>query len=844
MEPHNKRFLMNKLHLLLIGMPLCATPAFADYETDFQTKADILIDWVADVYATPGGSNPYDDQSDPEKYSGPKINARLFKYGLADAGGDPLGSSPPNAVNANAWLIEGTNYAGNLFHFRFLGLAGNLARFADAPGVSGIKDSPLVGGVPTDRTYADVYVESVLTRTDNYNAFTGEGTENHINMSRPSGWIFAKLAMQSPYYAARRSDNPSLYPDPIALEAQMRDYLISWAKQLYTVGCVEYDSSVYGVFNIAPWVNLHEATMPSVLDDPELNTAARAVLDWYAAALALKYRYGVINGASVRGEGVMNRYDRDDETDFLLWLWFGDPTDVPAELANQTVRVEHQPIQAVYAATSSYRPPSASVALAGKVAMLDTQTRHGRPNYLMSKASESLEQYYIGKTYTLGAAQFPYGGWASANYRVNPWKLVTSTGAYLPAVVAGNNGLRAAKYCLRNPWMQVVQDRNVIIQLNYIHSNAQSQYNTAINLVETTWLQNWYNDFTSRYASPDWGGPGGLTYAGHKTPINSQNDGNVPNARTSYIWFEPALTSNAVNGSVRFGQLGDTYFAIRAVDGDTPGYSSSGMYFSDFSDYDNLGGLIMEVGSAEDTAYTTFAEFQAYYLTNTSISTDGLVVTVSKPRRQEVLVVTYTAMDGRVITATYSLTGEYTEPEYDWAYGVTEPVSKMFLDSYDTGASPPESWTLPNFPNEIGTGRVAAWSVDPDGAGPLAAESFDASTIWPVFDGPYLKLMNQVMHVWDGISLYSVDFSGDAPTFYEGAIPVPESAISVSGGNALIDWQTIPGLHYQVQRSDTLADPWTAAGEAVVGDGTVMQLDGGPIPAGTAAFWRIKVTFE
>ncbi|MGC9452029.1 MAG: hypothetical protein ACP5I4_11345 [Oceanipulchritudo sp.] len=822
------------LYLALCAVLASTSPLFADYETDFQTKADIIIDWVADVYQTPGGDNPYDDQSDPEKYTGPKINARFTKYGVADAGGDPLGTYPPNAVNANDWLEQGIIQSGgspNLFHFRFLGLAGNLAMFSDAPGATGVYDSPVIDGSPTNRTYADAYTEAVMTRTDNYNAFTGEGTMNHINMNRPSAWIFCKLAQDSAYYAARRADDPANYPDPVAKEAEMRDYLKSWARQLYTVGGVEYDSSVYGVFNVAPWVNLYEATLPACLDDPELNTTARAVLDWYAAAMALKYRYGVVNGASVRGEGKMDRYDRDDETDFLLWLWFGDPADVPTELANTTVRVEHQPITAVYAATSSYRPPAVAVALADKTGMENTQTRHGRSNYLMSKASESLEQYYVGASYTLGAAQFPYGGWASAVYRVNPWKLVTSTGAYSPAVIAGNNGLRAAKYCLRNPWMQVVQDRNVILQLNYIHSGAQAQYDAAINLVETTWLENWYNDFTARFSSPDWGGFQGLSYAGRQTPVNSQDDGNVPNARTSYIWFEPGLTATASSGSVRFGQFGDTFFAIRSVDGSLPVYSSSSRYFSSFADYDNLGGLIMEAGSAADAEYDTFAEFQSYYLSTTSLSTNGLEVT-------------YTAMDGRVITATYQLTGEYTEPEYDWSYGVTEPVSKMFLPSYDTGASPPESWTLPTFPNETGTGRVASWSVDPDGAGPLAAESFDSSTVWPVFDGPNLKLMNRVLHVWDGSSLYSVDYSGDAPVFSEGALPVPKSAISVVGANATIEWPTVPGLLYQVQRSEDLSPPWVNVGDPVLGDGTTKQLNGGAISTGEAAFWRIEITFD
>jgi hypothetical protein len=368
--------------------------------------------------------------------------------------------------------------------------------------------------------------------------------------------------------------------------------------------------------------------------------------------------------------------------------------------------------------------------------------------------------------------------------------------------------------------------------MNYISSNAQTQYNDAMSLIQNTWLPAWYNDFTARWANPDWGGFSGLSYAGHQTPISKQDDGNVPNARTSYIWFEPALTGNAVDGSVRFGQMGDTYFAIRSVDGDTPAYSSSGKSFSDFSDYNSLGGLVMEVGSAADPEYTTFAEFQTYYLSTTSLVSLGMVVT-------------YTAMDGRVITATYEESGGYTEAEYDWSYGVTEPVSKMFLDSYDTGTSPPESWTLPGFPTGAGSGRVASWTVDPDGAGAMPAEAFDANTVWPLFDGPNIKAIDGVLQLWDGTQIYSVDFSGAAPVFSSGTLPVPESAISLVGGNAIIAWTTVSGLTYQLLQADDLAGPWNPAGEAVVGNGALQQLDGGPVPtAGDKLFWRVQVSFE
>jgi hypothetical protein len=815
---------------LFLSIILFSAGLVADPLADFNTKATILIDWVADVYATPGGFNPYDDQTDPEKYTGPKMTARFFKYGPADAAGEPLGASPPNAVNANEWLKEGIGYL-NLFHFRYLGLAGNLARFGDAPGASGVHASVMINGVPMDVTYADSYIEAVLTREDNYNAFTGEGTENHFTMNRTSAWIFARLAQESPYYTARHADNPANYPDPYALEARMRDTLTAWAQKLYQVGSAEYDSSVYSVFNIVPWINLYEATLMDNLDDPDLNSVARAVLDWYAAATALKYRYGIFNGASVRGEAVVDRYDRDDESDFLTWLWFGHPADVPTELANSTVRTENQPIQAVYAATSSYRPPATAVALAQKSGMENTLTRHGRPNYLMNTASESLEQFFIGPDYTLGSAQFPYGGWASSIFRTNMWKLVADMGTYTPAVITGNNGFRTAGsgWMFRNPWVQVVQDCNVVLQLNVIPSNAATLYSDAMSLIRDVWLEDWYDDFTSRWSSPDWGGfQGDLANSGDTTPVKAEENGSVSSARTSYVYMERAPSEAVLDSGVYFVRFGTVYLAVRSVDGDTPVYNAGSRHFSDISNYDALGGLIIETGSGSDPDYADFAAFRAFYLANSSLSVSGLTVT-------------YTAMDGRVITATYESSGGYTEPEYDWAYGVTEPVEQYFLDTYETGVSPPESWTLPAFPTGTGTGRVASWTVDADGGGPQPPVAYGASTIWPVFDGPNIRQMNGVLHVWDGTELHTVDYSGSAPLISSGSIPVPVTSISLQNGEAIIEWPTLTGLSYQLYRADSLDGPWSPVGDAFIGDGLVNLINGGPVASPGAAFWRVVV---
>jgi len=75
------------------------------------SKADIIIDWTANVFKTPGGSNIYPDGGipDPEKYSGSKMIARfmqsLAEHGnLEDPDGKTIAEGPVHFVNANEGL--------------------------------------------------------------------------------------------------------------------------------------------------------------------------------------------------------------------------------------------------------------------------------------------------------------------------------------------------------------------------------------------------------------------------------------------------------------------------------------------------------------------------------------------------------------------------------------------------------------------------------------------------------------------------------------------------------------------------------------------------------------------
>ena len=200
------------LFLPCIFLPLLISgPVHADYEADFTIRANVLVDWVANIYQLPG-SNPYTNgPADEEKYTGPKMLARMAKYGADDPDGLMLPTGDSHLVNANEWIRAGAG--GAHFHFTFVGPAIVFTKYPDAPALSEEHSTRGVIGTPYTVTVLDSYILEVMTRNDNYNAFTGEGTENHINMNRTSGWIYAQLARQSDTYAALSAMDPARYPD-------------------------------------------------------------------------------------------------------------------------------------------------------------------------------------------------------------------------------------------------------------------------------------------------------------------------------------------------------------------------------------------------------------------------------------------------------------------------------------------------------------------------------------------------------------------------------------------------------------------------------------------------------
>ena len=123
----------------------------------------VILDQVADSYRPPSMHI-----GDPEKYYWPKVMARFEKYGQRDSLG-------------NAWIEALKDRSP--FHFTLVGMARILYLYPESPAL---------------REHQRTILKRVFERTDSYNAWTGEGTENHTNMARCSGFLHAQKALDFP----------------------------------------------------------------------------------------------------------------------------------------------------------------------------------------------------------------------------------------------------------------------------------------------------------------------------------------------------------------------------------------------------------------------------------------------------------------------------------------------------------------------------------------------------------------------------------------------------------------------------------------------------------------------
>ncbi len=671
---------------IILGLFLTGCSRGQTAEDAFRERTRILIDYAADIYRP-----PKPNYSDPEKVYWPKTIARLHKYGIDDS-------------LANHYL-EMPEFTGKSpFHFILVGMARIMPAYSDAPA---LKQNQLT------------YLDRIMERRDSYNPWTAEGTENHINMSRASGYIFAEIM----------EDYPDRYPEATRLKNKMKEWITYYSKRIYQVGTGEFNASTYGAFNIIPWLNLYDFAR-----DPEIRLMARAVLDYYAAELALHYTQGMTGSAESRGAPSNTCVHH--ETEYIAWLWFGD---VPRDM-RKTLEKDpgyKPPLQSVHAATSSYRPPAPARTLAVKRIREPEYYRNSKPSYLLAEPSYIKHVFYIDSLYTLGSAFYPYGAFMSSAWKNTTWKLVSRVDPEArddPQMVTGGGMFypdRSGK--IRNPWHQVAQYRNVLIQMNKTPGNARELLE-EIKRITDQWRQEWRRDFIERFSATD----DKIVQVGN--PVKFQEGGiSGDEGNGCYISFPDDVAYSQIRGQVFFIKLDHSYLAVRSISGDRPALKDENLIV-DQAPVGALTGLILEVHPADE--FDDFDSFQQSYSNRTKLDRTGLT------EKDEII---YTTMSGDRITMRYREEGSFTEPLYDWGYG---PDTAMVIP----GAPP---FRQPEWHSGKGYGRLAQWWVN--------EQYIDLQEKWPVYCGPQLKLSDSVLVLGNGgTEEYRVDYSGELPVFMDG----------------------------------------------------------------------------
>jgi hypothetical protein len=677
---------------------------FAEYEHDFRQRADFIIDLVYD-YGWVAADNEYrpsgfggcigtGNLSDYGKYVYPWMIAHFEKDGATALDGP--------ATQKVKDTFDNEMHTCPTFHFNLVGLPRLMYQYSFEPNFH----TNNRGGKLKD------YLSMVFNRADSYNAFTVEGTENHLSMSRNPAYLYAQMAIDSGYV--------DIFPQATQMLDSMKLWILTTARTFYTTGVAEWSASTYGAYNIIGWLLLYDFAK-----DEEVKLAARAVLDYYAAELALHYQQGMTSGPEMRGGSSVKSLDT--ETDILSWLWFGDsPKDM--------IRENFKPAKAlptVHAATSSYRPPFIAVQLARKELSIPAMYYNSKSGYLYENPSQIKQTFYISKNYSMGAAYTPYGGWSGGDWQIVSWKMVARVepGQANDAQYA-SGGLEWGTYrrtqLFKKPFEQFAHHKNVMVQMTKRPVNYAA-ISSQIEAIFGEWKTRWSNDFYKRFP--------GDTH--RENPVGFQK-GQASENQSVLAISGHGFINTLQKDDIRFVELEKVYLAIRYLQLETPAaLNDHGAYrlTKDTGPDGNLTGIVMEI--CEKSDFSGFTNFRNIMLSKTSLVKD-----LENDR------FTYTSYFGDVLQITYKEDGWFTEPVYDWGYG---PISPSIIHR-----SPP--YVQPQWPSGPGHGTRASFSINDS--------LLDMDAVWPVYSGPNFRLDNGLLELNDTLgNVYRVDYTGDLPVF-------------------------------------------------------------------------------
>lgn len=685
-------------------------PNRKDFETEFALRRDT---YLALVRSTPL-SRFQVTENGTIRFVTPDPGKHLWNYLLALLAVDPSGDQAlPGTPGVRVrQLAQALVRYPNMFHFN-----------ADGPAACQMRYPNLL--TPEDRSFLmEGHPRSVLNHPEqpNYDLFTGEGTENHIAMSRFAGYLLCQDWLRD-------------HPDDARAKqglAQARTYILRHTRDVYRAGTGEYNSSTYYGYQMRGILTCFEFAA-----DPLVRNACRALLDYFAAEIALKYIQGVNAGPESRGGD-----DRSvvAEMNQMVYLWFGDSPVAPST-----------PTNAVYAALSSYRPPVLLREVARKSAGTEGDYWNSHPTYLLDTPAAARESLYFGRGYALGCLYLPVAGYTGATEQFRPAKLVCRSregGDSSAWVLFANSNSRTDHGGGRGPYDQWAHHRDTLIQITHVPLHAETMAAEA-EAITKQWRADWLSDFQER-----WGGKGDSDIHGPRTATVLTRD------IKSYLIF-PYTAADLVTDSARnllFLRHDDTYVAIRSLknmlptlEEPTPQSKPPGKArLIDPVEAGATGGFVLEVGTrAEDGA---FEAFQKRVAERTELDTSRL---------QSAQALRYRNRRGEWVSVTYNRTASepQIEPQFDWGY-INDPAQNRPVPV--ASVPPLQQPTYPRSGASLdGWGRIPTVTVN---GKPLGGKDFlNLKSPWPVFRGPNITLEKGILTIRVGSERYQVDHSGDAP---------------------------------------------------------------------------------
>jgi hypothetical protein len=651
----------------------------------FAERQEWLLEQARAELVGPGRWRERDDRpqlanltaNDLGKHWWPRIFAELAiaSDGTSVIDGAGAGDQPPPETRA---IIEG------LVHNR------PMEAFTDDPNVGYLYFSPVGLGWLVQRhadLLTDADLETLLTAVFDYpatqaslNLFTGEGTENHVLMGRVGGYLVSAAVVE-------RADQPIYrrFADQAEFRLQQtRDYLWETLVTLYDIGTGEYDSSTYYPYVLSAWLAVYE-TAP----EEDVREWSRAVLDWFAATVALRWDRGVFGGYEQRGGAATSVWN--SNLDPFAWLWFGAPGTPDLNGRDWS--------QMVYAALSDYQPPEAVIELAHKQLPEGVEALtvfESEPSYLVHGAdvvrSETKGLFYYTQAFNLGTTLArPIGGFTGGGSQDVLWKLTAFRPENQEAVVfTSPTG--------RDPWRQLAQWEGVLVDLVWHPDNARALANEGLERVRA-WREAYGRDAELRFPE-DTAHPNTVT----SRKVETRKIG----TRLSFPeHLVQAVVTQGKREPIVFVAAGSAFVAIRSLDGDAPKITQrNGVYTVEVTAArGGFNGLILEAVPVED-----FPDFQTFMERILSAGPDH---TFDADRGR----VSYLSLAGDRLDVAYQTAGSWTEPQYDWGYGWTT------YGGVPIPAMPPARF--PDWPSGEGEGRVPSIAVN--------GRTINLDTDWPTY---------------------------------------------------------------------------------------------------------------